>query len=133
MQVLMIVGMPGSGKTHLARKVGGVGFLVIDDIKSLDPLRLALEAMRNVAVTDVNFCDERVRDKALRWLNENFPRATVDWWFFENDAAKCRANVARRKAEGDAREVGGTIRRFEKTYKVPEGFTANPIWQPPKE
>lgn len=120
------VGLPGSGKTYHAKKLCDI---VVDDIAELSQLPSPEEIKgKRLGITDVNFCDRRILHKAITELFRIYPGAIIGIHYFENDAEKCRANVAHRN---DGRNVEGTIRRFEKIYD-PCRITAQEIWQKEK-
>lgn len=119
--IVLWVGLPGSGKSHYATKFCD---MVVDDITDLSQLPApdSLEGKR-LGITDVNFCDPKVLSAALTKLKEIYPSAVISISYFENDVDKCRANVVYRN---DNRVVDGTIRRFSSVYKPPS--PAIPIW-----
>jgi energy-coupling factor transporter ATP-binding protein EcfA2 len=115
-EIILIVGLPGSGKTYLARTLNHV---VIDDITSLNEI----PKYGNFVITDVNFCDEIILKRAIDYFKVNYPNHEIQVLYFENNSVKARANVEYRD---DGRIVEGTIRRFEKIYNPPKN--AIPIW-----
>lgn len=120
--IILIVGLPGSGKTHLANQLSNSN-RVFDDITSLDELPYN----DNFVITDVNFCDNKILSMAIKKLNELYPNHFIEVIYFENDSDKCRKNVIYRCSEfNDCRNVEGTIRRFEKIYYPPAN--AEKIW-----
>lgn len=129
MQVVLIAGLPGSGKSRLAAEYGGRGFVVVDDIRDRESLALPLARNADVVVTDPNFCKPAARAAAESWIRTTNPLANVVWIFFSNDPDQCRLNVARRKAQGDAREVEGTIARMASLYAIPADATTIPVWR----
>ncbi len=60
MEVICIVGLPGSGKTTIAKSMAYREDVVLDDIKSLNDLTSALRfcarSKGKVIITDPNFC-----------------------------------------------------------------------------
>ena len=86
---------------------------VYDDIVSLAGLP---DDDDNFVIVDVNFCDSKILKLAITTLNDLFPNHTITIIYFENDAKKCRHNVAVRN---DGRNVEGTIKRFEHIYSPP--------------
>lgn len=109
--IYLIIGLPGSGKTHYANTV--LRHLpLVDDISYIKQLPLT----GDFVLTDVNFCDARILDTAETLLKQKYPDATLYKIYFENDVDKARQNVQRRN---DGRNVEGTIMRFAPMYKPP--------------
>jgi len=124
-EIILIVGLPGSGKTYLANTLSNSN-KIFDDITSLNDL----PTTDSFVIVDVNFCDEYILKNALEILNKKFPDHKIDIIYFENDPAKCRKNVEyRQKYKNDTRNVEGTIRRFEKIYNPPPN--CEKIWLAP--
>lgn len=121
-KIILIVGLPGSGKTHLANTLSNES-RIFDDITSIDDL----PSNDNFVIVDVNFCDSNILKKAIDILSDKFKYHTIDIMYFENDPVKCRANVEYRKLhQNDTRNVEGTIKRFEKIYNPP--LNSMKIW-----
>ena len=126
MKITLIIGLPGSGKTFLAKKLGQEdGTIVIDDIVGIEQLP---DNAQNLIITDVNFCDETILHRALHKLYQKYRNPDIRCIYFENNPEKCRRNVLYRN---DGRNVEGTIERFTKVYHPdPRLDTVIPIWQP---
>ncbi len=80
---------------------------------------------QNLVVTDVNLCEASTREKATKLIKSLSPDRKVEWIFFENNLEKCRKNVEHRN---DGRNVEGSLKRFSKTYTIPEGIVPLTIW-----
>lgn len=121
--IVLFVGLPGSGKTHNANKYCDV---VIDDIVKISELPSSeqLGTLR-MGITDVNFCDTSILNKAIQKLEIMYPARTIETVYFQNDVDNCIANVQHRD---DGRNVQGTIDRFKDLYNPPPD--ALPIRQP---
>lgn len=111
-QIYLIIGLPGSGKTHYANTV--LRHLpLVDDISYIKQLPLN----GDFVLTDVNFCNEETLETAIFLLKQKYPESEIHKVYFENDADKARSNVKRRN---DGRVVEGTILRFSPIYKPPQ-------------
>lgn len=130
--IICYVGLPGSGKTFQAEKLQkeSPSSILFDDVK-IEDIGLIAESARiynTIILTDPWFCDEHCRERSTKKLKETIGNdLIIDWRFFENDIEQCRKNVEFR---ADGREVNGSLRRFSKIYKVPEGYKPIPVWKP---
>lgn len=126
MNIICIVGLPGSGKTTLAKSLCMREDVVLDDIKSLDDLNSGLRfcdrSGGKVIITDPNFCLAETREFAMKSLKYH----TVNWIYFENDPVKCLNNV---KHRNDGRPVDSSIKFYTKRYIIPSNVTPSKIWQ----
>lgn len=130
--VWFIVGLPGSGKTHLAYdSAKAQGGIVVDDIKDVRELPSTLD--QRWIITDPNFCKPGTLERAKKMVMDHV--ATIDKQvgvmifvqYFENNPEQCRKNVRHRN---DGREVEGTIRKYEKIYNPP--YWARKVWECPE-
>lgn len=127
-EIIVIVGLPGSGKTHLAMSLADQNSTVIDDFNR-DLSRVAQFEARptpKLIITDPLLCKIN-RDTAYRKLSQWFSAidagdATVEFISFENDPAACWKNIQMRD---DGRLIG---KHF--VYQI-SGFYDKTDW--PKE
>lgn len=111
-KIHLIIGLPGSGKTHYAKTV--LGHLpLVDDIKD----QCELLDVEEFVITDPNFCDAYVIVMAEQNLAMRYPNLEISLVYFENDPEKAMANVKRRN---DDRWVEPTIKRFSRVYHPPK-------------
>lgn len=126
-RVVCYVGLPGSGKSYIAREhfmaLGDQGCL-FDDIQSLDVLPENGE-YEEIGITDPNFCFSSVRARADEILSEKYDN--IEWIFFENAPEKCLKNVSWRN---DGRKVDKFILNVSKEYFIPSNIVPLEIWQP---
>lgn len=122
-KITLIVGLPGSGKTHLALQMKGEdeGVVIVDDITSLSQLP---DEFQHLIITDVNFIFEDTREKAAAYLTTRY-QLPIEWIFFENDPEKCISNVRYRN---DGRQVEAFIRRFSPLYGISKVLDVRNIW-----
>jgi len=113
-EIILIVGLPGSGKTYLANQLNkNKEYIVVDDITSISQL----PQKGNIIICDVNFCDDRILKIAIDKLFSMYPKHNIRCIYFENNSKVASQNV---KNRNDGRNVKGTIRRFEKIYNPPK-------------
>ena len=133
--VLLVVGLPGSGKTTWALAMenqfskAGYATCLVDDPRTPSDLNDAISLLGSsnssiVLITDPHLCRTSVREQAVSFWNQH---AQVQWVFFENNLEQAIDNVAYRCEQGDAREVYGSIREWSKEYVVPDTCTPLPI------
>lgn len=125
-RVILIVGLPGSGKTHLGRKLAiEKNSVLIDDPSDwdYDVLRHVKNLEPVLVVTDPQLCITKARKTAEdRFMSLGY---TVSWIFFDNDPAACLANAKRRPDK----KVNEDIKWFSKQYKIPKGVEVLPVWR----
>lgn len=124
---IVIVGMPGSGKTHYGNALSKEnGYPFLDDITPSNKFQTLLEISnmnQNVILSDVSLCIPEIRDQAANILHSL--GYEIEWIFFEKNAEKCVRNVERR---ADNRFVLPSIHVLERLYEIPEGVNARLIW-----
>lgn len=130
LKIIMIVGLPGSGKTTWGSSFvkENPNSFFIDDIsivtKNAKEYLMAIKKENkpyvNLLIADVLFCQKEVRDKAYQVIREVFPESEIKPIFFENSIEKCHKNVEQRKKLGDDRKVSELIVNLSKKYSIPE-------------
>lgn len=132
-KVTVIVGMPGSGKTHLGKEMvnqqpSNTAFL--DDLGTItDNAELFLfdwakkpinKNITHLIISDVYLCFENVRNPALNIIQSLFKEADLNVVYFENNMARCLKNIEDRKKKGDKRNVEGLLDMLKNNYIPPE-------------
>jgi hypothetical protein len=137
--LIILVGLPGSGKSRLTEEYREKGYSVFDDFlgyhKSLRPQGLlsfldALEDKKLVICNDVFITNPIDRIKIERVL-ARYPEYKVDWWFYDNDPEQCTKNIladsVRRK---DFQTRIDLIKLLAPTYQIPEGSEVIRVFRP---
>lgn len=131
LKVILIIGLPCSGKTHLANMLLGKHWkwVLIDDPKYFKKVEDVIwTATDTVIITDPNFCIRENRLAAIRKLKE-IRDVDIDFIYFENNPKKCIKNLKYRQLNGDERDVLNSIFLYSKKYTIPEGMEIVNIWQ----
>ncbi|MBN8549997.1 MAG: hypothetical protein J0M12_11835 [Deltaproteobacteria bacterium] len=144
----IVVGLPGSGKSHLieelTRKATG---LVRDDFMAgieYSPLIWRLPTVTDSAVyprlisdlrsgkqcviSDIIFCDTLIRLEIENAVRRDVPKVDLRWEFFENNPTACKANARRRARKKSLSKELKLITFLSRKYILPEEATAHKVW-----
>jgi hypothetical protein len=121
--------LPASGKSYLGNQIEHE--LFIDDISvngGLECLNGLDDYEEEIIISDVFLCLQKNREKATEIITKLYPKATIEWIFFENNPDKCFKNLEKRKKSGDNRKVSNMISMMSKLYTIPDGIEAREIY-----
>lgn len=129
MNIILIIGLPGSGKTHLGQKLQCElpKSLFIDDASSTlfnyEIWNLANSCdYENIILADCYLCISAHLEAALNmFINHNVTRI-----YFENNPEQCLKNVQNR----DNRNVDGWIKYLAVEYIIPHNVNMIPVYKP---
>lgn len=128
--ISMIIGLPGSGKSHLINELkkgdGWKEYIVIDDppynSNFIELYGTLLEQKKSLIVADPLLCNPDIRKKAEEMFRSFGYK--VQYYFFENDQEKCWNNI---KHRNDNRKIYD-LNYFK--YTIPPNELILKIWQP---
>lgn len=129
-RIVVIVGLPGSGKTHLGEQMAKeLNCLFVDDVSYSCAIQGLYDLFINLAkhpvsvIADPQLCVSDNRRYAQRLLTElGFD---VEWIFFENDTFHCLANCTGRGKDNTRVDIQ-VLCQF---YDIPEGEDVRPVWK----
>ncbi len=125
----IVVGLPGSGKTHYAQGLGP-DWAVADDPETPDALNSHTNDLlcgKDLVITSPHFCNAESLALAQAEAARRWPGIAIETVFFENDPQACAKNAARRAGK----PVVAFIAFLSKGYAPPEA--ALPVWRPNAE
>jgi hypothetical protein len=141
-EIILIAGLPGSGKTEYMRARQQEGWSIIDDFKAnafndsflfwhsrnYETLIMALREGHKYLVADIDFCKTNSRHEAEATLRTQIPDLTLSWLFFENDFHACQANI-RRRASRSIEDNLRALHHYSDFYQIPNGAPVIPVWR----
>jgi hypothetical protein len=144
-ELVAILGLCGSGKTHLASQFERDGYVRFEE--GILPIndqyaaryRQMLETLRggqDCVLVEASYCFEQWRRHLIADLQEFVPATTLRWICFDNDVARANANCFRRLATEPYRDVAANCEqneRMSRGYTYPSGAEIRPTWRPPGE
>jgi RNase adaptor protein for sRNA GlmZ degradation len=142
-EIILIAGLPGSGKTTYLKALQQEGWLVFDDFKAnayndssvfwhsqnYEALLMVLREGQKCVVVDIDFCKTESRHEADTALREQIPDLKLNWLFFENDFEACQANV-RRRASRSIEDNLRAVNEYHALYRIPIGAQVISVWRP---
>ena len=135
-KTIVILGLPGSGKTYLAKKIQRenpeISYSIYDDFQ----LNQALKNIgkENQIIADGAIIERPVLINQIKRIADD-SGTELDIIYFENDPDKAYANVERRKDSGEAKPyqrfiTPEDVRNYSYLYKgaLPKNAKTVPIW-----
>jgi RNase adaptor protein for sRNA GlmZ degradation len=142
-EVIVIAGLPGSGKTTHMDALRQEGWLIFDDFKAnayndssifthsrnYESLLGALRAGKRCLIADIDFCKATSRHEAETAIRAQIPDVNLSYIFFENDLHACQANLVKR-ASRSLEENLKALHRYHGLYEIPADARVIPVWRP---
>lgn len=122
-KITVLVGLPGSGKSYYIKQNSDSKTIIVDDPKNANELPDKLTS--DLIIADCHLCREKTRESLNKILQIRYPKAEINYVFFENNPEQCLKNV---KFRNDGRFVEPTIKNYSKEYSIPENATVLPVF-----
>lgn len=124
-KVTFILGLAGSGKTHLVKQItattGAKAFDGVVHNKLLPTIIQRLRDGKDCIVEEIAYCYAPNRDRMETELRSQVPDVKIEWICFENDLENANWNVTHRT---NKRDVAGHLainRDWHRVYTCPDG------------
>jgi hypothetical protein len=144
-EVVLIAGLPGSGKTAYLSRLSQDGWLIFDDFKAqafedcskfrssarFPELIRVLREDRNCAAADIYFCRISSREEAELDITAEVPDIKLSWRCFENEPSACEVNIRRRPGRTDLQRQQELkyLAEYSPIYEIPQSAVILPVWR----
>lgn len=96
-RVILIVGMPGSGKTQLGNKMieeieDSVFFDSVTNDAEMEHIKNACSSYKTVIMASPFMCVDNARERAAKFFKEINKKVKITWKFFDYDVNGCINN-----------------------------------------
>jgi len=133
-ELILVVGLPGSGKTHLLKHEfsDSTKFIIFDDVKKdsvfdcsdftysqyyPDIINEMKSSRKHIIIPDIDFCNyqsyKRIKAILAWWINEKKFKYSIKPVVFENAPDKCR-NLIEKQIEKDEKSRMARIAMIKK-------------------
>lgn len=116
-KVIIIIGLPGSGKTTISNKF--TDYLIFDDFLNKFYDGKVLEAMqlnKKICLIDPRLCIYEIFNKYMDIIKTNINKNDIHLILFRNEPEKCIANVTIRN--DDRNGIIETINKYSVKYSL---------------
>ena len=122
---MLLIGLPGSGKTHYVKNKLEYDYFV-DDPRSLEDFPDNFISHKILVIADPWLCCPQIRKIAIKWLKQKYYSHQFRIIYFENNPEKCLKNIELRN---DGRNVSNTFNYLKDKYIVPKNSEVISIYE----
>lgn len=110
MKLIIIIGLPGSGKTtYFHEKLKPLGFKFFDDFVSSmcngTMVRAIKDGTTDICIADPRLCNYQTFMKVMRVIEVYIDKSDITIILFENDRDKCLLNASKRTNKNVSRTI----------------------------
>jgi len=113
MKITLIIGLPASGKTNLAKRLYPSAYLVDDPVSLLELPKPG--QTEHLIITDPSFCVARTLAFCEKLLYQTYGEVEINHIYFANDPEQCLKNASGRVGK----MVNSYISYLTKEYNPP--------------
>ncbi len=125
--VTLLVGLPGSGKYDLAKKMADVDYkaTIINCPKTYDDLEQYSKWNNSLIICDPMLCHYKIKKAAHLVLDKLWPDHTPNWMYFENNRKVCLHNL---EYERSPEENIRLLNYLQPNYAIPTYVRQYKVW-----
>lgn len=119
MSVVIIIGLPGSGKTELLKKYQTDNYEIDDDFifNFFDGYLIKnIQAGNRIVLTDPRLCLPNIFKHYISIIEEHISRSNIKLIVFENNPEQCIRNIKNRN--DGRRNIEMTIQKYSEQYNL---------------
>lgn len=118
-QILIIIGLPGSGKTFFSKNIEKKGYIIFDDfITSFYDGQIISCLKRNlkICLNDPRLCLKNIFDYYINKILKIVDKSNIYLILFENNSERCLKNINNRN--DNRKRVEETVVMYSNQYDV---------------
>lgn len=117
-QMIIVIGLPGSGKTRFCNEILSFTHIIFDDfIKNFfnGELLKAISSGKKICINDPRMCLFPIFEKYMRIFEKYIAKNDIFICLFTNDPQKCLINIEKNK-NSSKKNIAKTVMNYSQHY-----------------
>lgn len=132
MKIILITGLPGSGKSHLGNQLAKkYNYQLIDDLPKEEFCELYAKLddfAKGLIISNVNFVLSSSRQIIISYLQKIYQTCEFNWIYFENNPQQCLENIKLKNSRKSFRDTENFIKLMTQHYHIPKYIKPINVW-----